>query len=137
MNSATGSESTPTRRIWTGVNRPHVATSGSARTISDTNWPKRPTALIPATALRPTCAITARNYVVRCYDATLYDESEVADETSAGHLLQRSVLQRNVGHAAKLASAFPTSPSRSRLSARSRPWRASAARIACRIHQTA
>src|SRR5437879_1322529 len=44
MNSATGRESTPTRRIWTTVSPPQVATSGRARAMSDTKWPKRPTA---------------------------------------------------------------------------------------------
>src|SRR2546425_751763 len=44
MNSATGSESTPTRRIWTSRSRPHTATSGTARAASRTNWPKRPIA---------------------------------------------------------------------------------------------
>src|SRR5437667_1963820 len=120
MKRATGSESTPTRRIWTTVNPPHVATSGRARPRSDTKWPKRPTALTASTVLRPSWAITAINYDATLYDAMLYDTNETADGTSAGHLLQRSVLQPSVGYAAKLARAFPTSPSRSRLSARSR-----------------
>src|SRR3989442_14387368 len=108
MNSATGRESTPTRRIWTTVNPPHVATSGRARAMSDTKWPKRPTAWMAATVLRPIWAITAINYDATLYDAMLYDTSETADGTSAGHLLQRSVLERSVDYAAKLARAFPT-----------------------------
>src|SRR5688572_4784994 len=69
MKSATGRESTPTRRIWTSVRRPQVATSGSARVISDTKWPKRPTAVMPATALRPTDSITGLNYSCKPQDA--------------------------------------------------------------------
>src|SRR5438132_9839518 len=123
MKRATGSESTPTRRIWTTVSPPHVATSGRARPRSETKWPKRPTAVTAATVLRPIWRITAINYDATWYDAMLYGTNETADGTTAGHLLQRSVLKRSVDYAAKLARAFPTSPSRSRLSARSRSCR--------------
>src|SRR5947207_13153081 len=69
MKSATGSESTPTRRIWTTVGPPHVATSGRARPMSDTKWPKRPTALTASTVLRPSWAITGLHYSCQSQDA--------------------------------------------------------------------
>ena len=62
MNKATGSESTPTRRIWVSASRPHVATSGRARPRSAINWPQRPTAWTRSTVLRPIRSITGLNY---------------------------------------------------------------------------
>src|SRR5256886_14318685 len=72
MNSATGSESTPTRRICTNVRGPHTATSGMACARSRTKWPKPPTALIASTVLRPSRWITALNYDATLHDATLH-----------------------------------------------------------------
>src|SRR2546422_584118 len=118
MNRATGSESTPTRRNWTSVSRPQTPTSGTARARSRMKWPKRPTVLTASTVLRPIRSITAVNYDATLDDAMLYDTKEMAGGIDRRPLLQHSAGASDYGaYAAKLASAFPTSPSRNRLSA--------------------
>src|SRR5881394_4645207 len=58
MNSATGSESTPMRRIWTTTRRAQMPTSRRPRTMSIRKWPKRPRASMAEMERRPMASIT-------------------------------------------------------------------------------
>src|SRR5436190_11571815 len=58
MNSATGNESTPMRRIWTTTRRAQMPTSRRPRTMSIRKWPKRPRASMAEMERRPMASIT-------------------------------------------------------------------------------
>src|SRR5262245_29882966 len=58
MNRATGSESTPMRRIWTITKPPQMPMSRRPRPMSIMKWPKRPTSWMAMTGRRPMDSIT-------------------------------------------------------------------------------
>src|SRR5438045_1845920 len=101
MNNATGSESTPTRRICTINGRAHVRTSDRAASMSITKWPTRPTSSMAATVRRPITSITggeatARNESGQDFSWPLYSGSEAREsfaDVSVAQSLECAVAQ--------------------------------------------